>query len=85
MTSSLPLMKVLKSFNILYGKRFESFKGKKENELEDPTDACQRRLQPADVYLTFSFPFLFSSLFFVGSLSGVHTWQDDHLRSTLPT
>ena len=78
-------MKVLKSFDLWYEKGFESFKEKKENYLEDPTDARQRRLQPADVYLTFSFPFLFSSLFFVGSLSGVHFWQDDHLRSTLPT
>ena len=42
MTSSLPLMKVLKSFIILYVKGFESFKEKKENYLEDPTDARQR-------------------------------------------
>ena len=60
-------------------------KGKKENDLEDPTDACQRRLQDADVYLTLYLPFLFSSLFIVGSLSGVHFWQDDHMRSTIPT
>ena len=57
-------MKVLKSFDLWKGKGFESCKGLKEYDLEDPTDACQRRLQPADVYLTFSFSFslLFSFL-----------------------